>query len=620
MVKAKLYYNSGFTLMNVPKDLETLTKASQKVTELPVMDIVQMYGLKNIILKAKEEDLYNVDYIELYKTYEGGTQRVFYVVDYNNITFTSMDVANVPVTIEPYLSLIYSGPEIITRAVGAFLKRSNKLNPCDTLSNTKSHYINGKVMVDDLLVPMGAPNVRYFYANDFYDRKSANRYMVKSCVDLKKLLEMEADVFEYKYTETGVAVPELPSLSGNTTFHINQILSQGGQLSYTDTSGPWQFIPDSMELGKIMSRLVSFGATDAILDSYVLPGYTIQNIEIANDSYLVKNIYPVEDVAIDFDIFKWLGIDADGDEDTAMRRYMMMSMETKIGIITASGEHDETTPAEFGAMGHLVVHICYDIQRHGAPYYIINKPNWDILEPETDDTFKTVKISRALLPHACKGMEWQDAAISTIGIRGGAINREKFDTEVTYKDFMALPDVKAATEGGVMNYAKSLFSQGVANYFNPGDELGSYVTQSFMGDPGQFNRYLEKQKELSDYRLSVKVPETHVNGTMSYTMRNYFGNGVFIYIKTQAPLKNDARFVYYKQLLQRFGFKTLRQATEDDLLKIADGKKFLYVEADNIEFGTSKLRGVFPNCPKSLLENLQDAFSIGFRIWNQRPE
>lgn len=615
MVNVRIYYNTGFSQNNPPMNASVLDTLTFK--DFPALDIVQMFCLDSVRIKAFEYDLFNADYMRLSDTINNKVMDAYYNVDYKNIRMTSLDVAEIPIRIDPFLTC--GGSKNID-FISGFVERSSK-----------GYYdYNELITIDDMLLPLGPENMQMYY-HSFEDEETTYNILLKSYVDLQSLYNMPLENFKYTYLDDGIQVPTFPLFTGEVqycTFNVKD--PSAGVMpvnkSYKDTSGFWQIAPSIGALSNIISKLTAYGATDAIMDSIILPSYAASIQKLTADSWIVSSVTANTRLELKFNLLKALGIDApiEEDENNSARnlRYFLRHSEGVLGIMTASGETDEVPLMDLN-LRNITINCDFDPMPTGCPYFSITRPYRDLMDikEQVDPDNPNVRAGICppmMYPNVCKGQTWAKANLTTIGINGGAVNREKFSNDMLFKDYNSEPIAQATSQGGIWNMGKTMFKEAAFNYLGfDNDNVENFIWKSALGSPSEYNRYIEKAKEITDYNLSVSVPSTIVMSVNSPAIRDYYGNGVLIYIRTKAPLSiQDPRYDYYKYILGRFGYKR-NASLNNDYIDPGDNEEFVYIETKGVQcIVNQKATGILP---MSLLEELNSAFNIGLRIWKTRP-
>lgn len=161
MYQARLYFDTGFNVVNVPYDRGVLTAAASAIEEYPTMDIITNLFLPNVKLKVSVPmDLKRLGRADFVEIYDQNSSAYYSVVD---LVPTSADVVTLGLVMEPLLTFnIVSvigdenggsfGPDQI--GWNGYVERSTHYN--------RNAIDDQYVQVDPLLVPLSASR-HYIY-------------------------------------------------------------------------------------------------------------------------------------------------------------------------------------------------------------------------------------------------------------------------------------------------------------------------------------------------------------------------------------------------------------------------------------------------------------------------
>lgn len=103
MYKARLFYNTGFNVINIPRNVNLLYSSASRVEEFPAMDIITAYDLDIIRIKISNPDdmltMGDADYCELYND----DISVYYTITKIGPP-TSADVVTLQLVMDPLLT------------------------------------------------------------------------------------------------------------------------------------------------------------------------------------------------------------------------------------------------------------------------------------------------------------------------------------------------------------------------------------------------------------------------------------------------------------------------------------------------------------------------------------
>lgn len=105
MWQVRVYMDTGFNSINVPDSEATLAAAAISYKDFPTIDCLQKYFLNSIIIRGKEKDIIQGDYLKLYDPGPQGHDDknfAYYVI--TGYTMTSGDTIQLSVVMDPLLT------------------------------------------------------------------------------------------------------------------------------------------------------------------------------------------------------------------------------------------------------------------------------------------------------------------------------------------------------------------------------------------------------------------------------------------------------------------------------------------------------------------------------------
>ena len=161
MYQARLYFDTGFNVVNVPYDRGVLTAAASTIEEYPTMDIITNLFLPNVKLKVSVPmDLKRLGRADFVEIYDQNSSAFYSVVD---LVPTSADVVTLGLVMEPLLTFNIvsiigdeNGGSYGPNQIGwnGYVERSTHYN--------RNAIDDQYIQVDPLLVPLSASR-HYIY-------------------------------------------------------------------------------------------------------------------------------------------------------------------------------------------------------------------------------------------------------------------------------------------------------------------------------------------------------------------------------------------------------------------------------------------------------------------------
>lgn len=588
MWNVTLYYGTKCNAVNTVDGSATLARAT--ALTLPALDILKGDRLREIKVKATPAQCENVDYLILWDS----THKYFFsVYDY---TPTSYDVQTLYITDDywqDYIEMIGGIGNV------EFLDGITERHHIALADDTFGAYTEE----DPYLIPSKPLELIKETTNsmDMITGTTGKR-IVESTLDLYEMSQ-QADGVEYVATSgEAVVVPQTIPVSNytNITFNSQTIISPN--TAYFSLSGAAK---THVEEG--ISRLRSLGVESAILNSYVLPLASLATPSDANGNATTGMIDSIEGSDTTMTVtdlpFEYATVNN--------KRVLYGELNEYLIVSPASGNQATFKPEDIyvsGATAPTVRRIC-DVRPGGKPYYRFNS-----YLGATDNFFL----------NCISGLEWANAPLVYYDKSGSEIDTMKYQTEQsirkqTYQDTLAEMDksYKQAIAQDTGNRLTGLFS---GRATEPTEVLGRGIglmasqlySQNRMTDlylqqvQNTTDQYvMQSEKERQEFWISQNVVIPTVNFPRSTTLRDFLGNGIYVY--RYKPQASD--ITKLDKILTMYGYRDTAPLTATML---NNRSKFNYIKAVGVSVGG--------DVPKWVREGVAQQFSAGLRIWHQLPD
>lgn len=636
--KCKLYSNTGFNDTNIPDSPALLGVG----VEVPALDIWQDRNLSEIRVKARWDDVKDVDYISL----ENSDGNVWYYYT-GGATMTATDVAVFPVIQDYILSIggvanlniidgitervhvsddtfgAYTEADPLTVPTKPMIVKSQWLNEDDICSEIEDNYPPGYTYVDSILnIQLNQDGA----ISQLYEETSETGDTVSTVVPRAALpsdFVLESDGSAYN--------------GGEKTYY-----SIGGSSVSVNTNS--LLVKATNKIRDALTVLKSLGVDNPVLNQVYIPSAFISFFEMLEDTNeteektipiirrdknytIVSRIVfaymaTVEGTSKELNLsvskkipFKTAEYTADVPQISNNRVYY--GEYTKYGLLTAAGESCEYN-AEDLAVGLSekdapTVAVKADPRPTGKPYY-----RFASIDGDSSDT--------GFWRNCVAGMQWKQVPLTYTEPSGTALNTLRYENSkavstAEYKGrewnrtLDAVTGVTSGLVGAVTSFAE-LDLKGVGKGFtdaitaNANSALNSYIDRK--------NTNAQRTNELAELAIAnsatVPVVQFPYNAEV---IRDFYGNGVLMYRFVYDPA--DAHRI--DTLLTAYGYRYTKQL---ELSDFTNRRLFNFVKCSSISIGgrvgdaaTSITRREYP---KWINKGIEDQLKNGVRVWHVIPQ
>ena len=612
---AKLYKQTGFNSINIPKDLSTLQTAARSINDYPAMELNQRYFLNSIRIKVESEfDVAGADYMCLYGNMGIDENSAFYAV--HGYTMLAPDVAELSITMDSWMTA--GGYEGLKDCLDGMVTRA-------TAAQTN-------VLEDPLLVPH-YPILAFVGSGDNIFKGSVmnNWYSTKDIIATTALLETLQTSFL-----VDAAHPTLPIFKPLITTNV----PSGGVVTDIEMSaGDYSNMPDlqvleiagksyyiGYEVNTAIDLLRSYGMEDAITDSYQVPADYIGIVQGSNYGDHIEKLSGAADSLNVADAIEYR-IDYTGSLGYQEASPVTLSnppkyIKTLLGkynkyvlISPATGNSREVNPedlagSDFEGDYYLqkapVIYYACDPRPEGCPYFNIKT------HAETN-----------MYVNAVQGEKWRQNPIVYRGESGAYVKMAKFENEQNYKNVTGSADYQDIMSDnnplGLGIIAREL-KRGIIGAIDQLNIFGNVPSQrntpmtmnAIMGDKSyqsEFARNIEAIHEREQFEFENQFVTPEIRFSPSVTLRDATGNGAML-VKFGLDPRDIALF---DRIQEQFG-----QYTSEPLRKnMLSGDPFAYVEAKGVSVSLVNAR---VNCNKDIANDIANMFGTGIRIWSVKPD
>ena len=463
MYQARLYFDTGFNVVNVPYDRGVLTAAASAIEEYPTMDIITNLFLPNVKLKVSVPmDLKRLGRADFVEIYDQNSSAYYSVVD---LVPTSADVVTLGLVMEPLLTFnIVSvigdenggsfGPDQI--GWNGYLERSTHYN--------RNAIDDQYIQVDPLLVPLSASR-HYIYeifgpgsGSDVNDAggvyigwngpipgmETINLYGSSylntiATADLEKatapvkITGTTGENYDVKFSENfnttrySIGKPR----NAKTSMTIDRATREYPGLTFygtVDNNNEREgSAPDFLATAQ---TYYNFGIPNPIAVSYQMPTEFLNQISLAPSGYAIEGyrngvfsnvVGTSAEFVLNNTVYDFIGTTAGAqgeivplNEDYYDEVCHAIALKMRLKLIAAgTGQESDITISDLQpgeTWGALAVKLTTDPSPYGAPYYA-----WDTRFNHFGFPSADASGSKALLEKmygAVRGATWQPAPVS----------------------------------------------------------------------------------------------------------------------------------------------------------------------------------------------------------------
>lgn len=640
-VTARVYYNSGFNTVNIPRTPEVLNDVIFDFEDVPALDILQPAEINQIKLKMTYSQAKNVDFLRLDNIY-------YYAV--NGFEMTSADVAVFSVTMIYFLTL--GGPDKIEITDGEIVR---------------SHYIPGDD-VGDIVDPLMSPSyesqryatviyteaqpadyqyptrVNYFdnsglpYGEDGFKGSKGgipvyvSNYSPQSAtdlIDLSKPIELIKNGENYIYSPNyqTQALKAGVVRTGQTKIGLHKY--DGTQLSFLSIyPGPCFYDQTILETARY---LYAYGVPTPIEDAYVIPeGYSIATKDgnglyeqilgrciqcrfNASLSHIINGKFDNNEEVLPYPDYVYDAI-------------LNSAVQIKL-TATGTGQSATIAPQNMQNKETIYVDMIADPSPTGCPYFKIK----DKIDFDVSGTFSGAEVY-ANLSGAVKGATWLRVPIvfanqNYLRDLHQFLVRDAAAASSIKNEYNRASDIIGITQarGTVLNILGAVTgtAAGVAKE-NPLDILGAsgnflmnQEALSFQtGIASTNNEYAtaaatnQRMQAVEEFASNHMVNEYETKYALTDSLALLTGNGALVEV-IYPDIRDINKFV---NVVQRFGFAQTRPAEHVDFNTL--GEKYIFVQTTGLQLtgnGTTVWPSRYYNIAASEING-------GVRLWDIKPD
>ena len=644
----KMYMNTGFNLINVPDNPSLLEQKTSK--KFGVIDCLQRYFLPSITIRATEDQVIHGDFLKLYDT-EDDSKFAYYVI--NGYEMTSGDTIVLDVSMEPLLTCggidnitildgmtsrhhLAAGEQIPTEKdpllvpkkvfvkpvayfVDGIAHIGHKLIVRAIMSRSALNYLANRA-VNQCLNNTVNLTASYDSETQTIDGYSGVMCSTPSIVDLSN----PADRTEIKFKDYG-GLPSDPGPSGITT-------------DASDCTYYWQVIDDDKNnFSAMLKRLTELGREDVILDAYFLPttfiddgitgmpnitkmvnaqhrdiGDNILFCTMSKSEYMVLPHYgtkrPSEfhNKGIFFgDNFAYTFLSPDNGQSIKVNPEEFYKPSADYDTIPEGSVTPGETPDVFPK-----VLVSYDLRPGGNMTFH--------MMPTVDTALGySLFMSRRGTPYVLSTGPWDTASLSVNAVSGGIVKAKAYQASSYLKDVAAEVNTRYEIENktrglrhfnllGLPGYYQAKILDAEAGSIGTGNRsqnMQTFTREALQGNEygkARFDRMMERAREDTEFMAGM-VPKTEVISKSSGScLLN--GQGLIVF-RNYVSSEDIERF---DRIINKYGSKHTTMLTHDML---TNRPLFNYIETQGVSIKCSTV-------PKSVRDELANAFNTGLRIWH----
>lgn len=628
MFNATLFYNTGFNAVNTPDSPETLNKEfAAGAKEFPALDILQLMPLSSISVKiTSEEDVIDADYLMLSGKTEGAIyeKQAYYSIE--GYTLTSPDVAVLSITLNPFLTL---GGVAGIHFLDGITVRHHVPKAADVFGAYTEE--------DPYLIP--SKPLEIVNGGELYKASGTEYTFVESTIDLDRFSqESKATAYIATDEDSKCVVPDVPSISRthvNATGAMVIMFKIPGQISdnnyySTTVPGAGYYTTKSERVLKGLDKARALSVEGGILNQW-----TIDSTYLNMNGCIVGAGTQLADYAggdTNGEIFQLYGGGPVGSvaakvpfkySNVHNERVLYGSLNKYVLISFASGNSGEFLPEDIKEedLDAPVVLMNSDPRPDGKPYY----------------RFREYKGNRENFFLNCvPGLVWQTAPLVYSNKSGSELDAVRYRTATSIAIDDTIVNQKRAIKDAVMSGANQIASglgsaaggllfNSVSNIIggaltaasgaaNIAMEVGgNMANNAVLSNAANIRRQFEniRNAELQEFAIQQKIVEPQIYFPRSNSIRDFVGNGVFIY--RYRPSDTDVKKL--DKILTMYGYRDTAPA-EDSFL--SNRAKFNYIQVSGASIN-AKGAETRPK-PKWLKDACVAQFAAGVRVWHTKPD
>ena len=593
----RLYFNTGFNRGNVPGAASILDAFNH--TDADAIFKFQSRGLATVRLKMSFDSVKNADYCRI------GNEGAFsyYIID--NIIMYNDYTAELSLILDPLLT---AGGIAALTVISGWTKRAHTAS--DGLFN-------------NILPEPWAPSQNLVMRNkttvhdvETMENSGLNYQFIVSTVDLTKMEHLTAKIAEASdgTTQGTVVWPELPAVTEGTTFRMPRSTNAYFYVATLPYQVLYAIVPLQTDVNNVIlsgvSAARSLGIESAILDSYLIP---YDDLDFSQPSgQQPGTVIQADGKCTWISGKKWNFSPGFGYNYKTTKNAKAVCLFNTFAITSlATGSSLAFAAQELYSGGDSPdFRGLVDPSPSGTVY----------LQPTYYEGKQTQRLEQAVA-----GGPWFRGSLQYQGASGSALtlmSAQRANVSIKMaQDFDNAAYVDKAAKG-ILDTIGSLgsveFSKGGVDLNPPGpttilNNAGNLATTFAIDAPALIRQaeysWNTKDKQMGDNlftaNAAANLAAPEISFPFSVNSAAYFGNGFLI---SQVTL-SDNDLARFDDFLTRFGYA---QDKKFELTDLTNRTNFNYILTtdSNLKAG---------NAPRSIVEQIEQMFNAGVRVWHVAP-
>lgn len=593
----RLYFNTGFNRGNVPGAASILDAFNH--TDADAVFKFQARGLATVRLKMSFDSVKNADYCRI------GNEGAFsyYIID--NIIMYNDYTAELSLILDPLLT---AGGLAALTVISGWTKRA---------------HAGSDTIFSNILPEPWAPSQNLVMRNkttvhdvETMENSGLNYQFIVSTVDLTKMENLTAKIAEASdgTTQGTVVWPELPAVTEGTTFRMPRSTNAYFYVATLPYQVLYAIVPLQTDVNNVIlsgvSAARSLGIESAILDSYLIP---YDDLDFSQPSgQQPGTVIQADGKCTWISGKKWTFSPGFGYNYKTTKNAKAVCLFNTFAITSlATGSSLAFAAQELYSGGDSPdFRGLVDPSPSGTVY----------LQP----TYYEGKQTQCL-EQAVAGGPWFRGSLQYQGASGSALtlmSAQRANVSIKMaQDFDNAAYVDKAAKG-ILDTIGSLgsveFSKGGLDITPPGpttllNNAGNLATTFAIDAPALIRQaeysWNTKDKQMGDNlftaNAAANLAAPEISFPFSVNSAAYFGNGFLI---SQVTL-SDNDLARFDDFLTRFGYAQDKKFEASDLTNRTNFNYILTTDA-NLKAG---------NAPRSIVEQIEQMFNAGVRVWHVAP-
>lgn len=636
-----LYYNTGFNLVDVPLNAGVLEGVFYR--EYQAIDINQIMFLNTIRIKAREDDVFEADYLKITNpSGDRNNNTAFYII--TGYTMLSEDVSSLSVIIDSHLTLggLFPDDGIIERcSYSGFSTEGGGAFPIELAKRyaLNDPLLNRSFASDKVVIPMYGK--MQAIEEGLVEYKNGWDYSTENDVALYGSSYYNiANTPNDDYTDAKNAYSMGRPRQSTTTIRMsNPPISEEMNyvypgLTFYTADGVGGTQPNRLNgILEVAQGMYGYGIQNVITKSYNLPS-EFAHVDVVNGAaVLITGKYnkavvtkTIKEILSTYDS----KITAAFDRYEEWILYYIFNQMVKIRIMSVASGNETSIPPCFLDLEtdekgeHIVVEMTADPSPDGCPYYKIRTVQR--IAGAESATFEG--FAPNVMYGAVKGANWQEVPISFTGFNNDAAIRSiqaAMSYSINSANIEDSADFAAMQNQGIKNMYGNIpiiggfiagsknAQNGFADFKTAGGLLntGQNLTASMFDTATAREQYEYRraarenaiQSEFSYFVNNNIATDVTQHFPISNTVQNMQGNGVFL--EVSIPTYYDV--ISAIRIIQRYGFYYPHPITN---VSMATNSDFLFIKMNGALYSSA------PNgSNKMLREDASNMFNTGVRLW-----